>query len=214
MTSDGWRDCARPRRRLALRAGRNGELMTAAERPSALAGQGERLPTGPPSRSRRGILQRICILQQNSGPSRKGESFQSGHYIDWSEDVSDDERHIRGVARGEKTRLAGNAGTEHGCRRWNDRDRLMFAGLGRRTPRGHEQLPTGLEARMSAFDCDHPKQWRDRADEMVALADQAKDKLVRYSLLGLAAGFSSIAQVAEQRPPGGGEDQTPPRTEG
>jgi hypothetical protein len=44
-----------------------------------------------------------------------------------------------------------------------------------------------------------PQHWRERADQMLALADKATDTVAKETMLSIAAGYEHLAQRAEQR---------------
>ena len=46
---------------------------------------------------------------------------------------------------------------------------------------------------------DEPEHWRERAEEVLSLADQANDPASKATLLDIAAGYERLAQQAEQR---------------
>jgi hypothetical protein len=45
--------------------------------------------------------------------------------------------------------------------------------------------------------------WRMRAEEMRALAEEARDPMVRATMLGIAADYDSFAEIADDRAGGG-----------
>jgi hypothetical protein len=47
-----------------------------------------------------------------------------------------------------------------------------------------------------------PKHWRERADEMRALARDAQDEAARQSMLGIAEEYERLARRAEKRSQG------------
>jgi hypothetical protein len=44
-----------------------------------------------------------------------------------------------------------------------------------------------------------PRHWRERAEQMIALADGATDPVVWETMLSVAAGYEQLAQRAEER---------------
>ena len=43
------------------------------------------------------------------------------------------------------------------------------------------------------------KRWHDSAQQLISFADQATDEIAKYTLLGIAAGYERMAQLAEER---------------
>ena len=46
---------------------------------------------------------------------------------------------------------------------------------------------------------EEPQHWRDRAEQMIALADQASDPITKEMMLSVAAGYEKLAQRAAER---------------
>ena len=46
---------------------------------------------------------------------------------------------------------------------------------------------------------DEPAHWRERAEEIIALADKVHDPAAKETMLNIAAGYEKLAQRAEER---------------
>jgi len=44
-----------------------------------------------------------------------------------------------------------------------------------------------------------PEHWRGRAEELIAMAEEAKDPQTKATMLSIAAGYERLAQQAEER---------------
>jgi hypothetical protein len=64
---------------------------------------------------------------------------------------------------------------------------------------GRRELSKGWNEGMPDSLIDELQRWRDRAEEMLTMADEATDPVVKQTMLNIAAGYELLAQRAEER---------------